>query len=83
MGSITGKWKEVTFLVYRKMIDILCIQKTCVKGNNSKDMEIDFKLFYSGANIQGRNGVGIVLSIEFRDKLVGVCRKKRRLNYEY
>ena len=38
-----------------------------------------WKIFYSGADERGRNGVGIVLSKEFKDSLVRVSRTNDRV----
>ena len=66
-------------LMERKKIGILCVQETRWKGNKARELGSGCKLFYSGANLQGRNGVGIVLSKELKDSLVGVSRKSDRV----
>ena len=79
VGTLTGRSKEVVGLMERKKIGILCVQETRWKGNKARELGSGCKLFYSGANLQGRNGVGIVLSKELKDSLVGVSRKSDRV----
>lgn len=63
----------------RKRIGVLCVQETRWRGNKAKDLGSDCKLFYSEANFQGRNGVGIVLSKELKDSLVSVSQRRDRV----
>ena len=56
-------------------MDILCVQETRWKGNKAKELGDGYKLFYSGANEQGRNGVGIVLSREMKNAVTEINRK--------
>ena len=60
-------------------MDILCVQETRWKGNKAKELGDGYKLFYSGANEQGRNGVGIVLSGEMKNALTEIDRKNDRI----
>ena len=55
------------------------MQETRWKGNKARELGGDCKLFYSGADERGRNGVGIVLSKEFKDNLVSVSRTNYRV----
>ena len=50
-----------------------------VEGEQARELGGDCKLFYSGADEGGRNGVGIVLSKEFKDSLVSVSRTNDRV----
>lgn len=58
---------------------VLCVQETRWKGNKSREIGEGCNLIYSGANTQGRNGVGIILDKKWRDDLVSVERKSDRI----
>ena len=79
VGTLTGRSREVASLVERKKFGALCLQETRWKGNKAKELGGGCKLFYSGANLQGRNGVGIVLSKDLKDSLVSVSRRSDRV----
>ena len=53
---------------------MLCVQETRWKGDKARELGDGYKLFYSGASKEGRNGVGIVLSKRFKDCLASVKR---------
>lgn len=55
------------------------MQETRWKGNKSREIGEGCNLIYSGANTQGRNGVGIILDKKWRDDLVSVERKSDRI----
>ncbi len=55
------------------------MQETRWKGNKSREIGEGCKLLYSGANNQGRNGVGIILDREWREDLVQVERRSDRI----
>ena len=79
IGSMTGRGRELADLMRRKKVDILCVQETRWKGNKAKELGDGYKLFYSGANVQGRNGVGIVLSGDLKNSVTEVHRKNDRI----
>ena len=58
---------------------VLCVQETRLKGNKARELGEDCKLFYSGADERGENGVGIVLSKERKDSLVCVSKTNDRV----
>ena len=62
MGSMTGRGRELADMMERMKVGVLCVQETRWKGNKARELGGDYKLFYSGADERGRNGVGIVLS---------------------
>ena len=74
VGSITGRGRELADLMERRTVGVLCVQDTRWKGTKAGELGGDFKLFYSGADERWRNGVGIVLSKEFKDSLMSVSR---------
>ena len=79
IGSMTGRGRELADLMRKRKIDVLCVQETRWKGNKAKELGDGYKLLYSGANAQGRNGVGIVLSGELKSTVTEVCRKNDRI----
>ena len=76
---MTGKGREVADLMERRKLEVLCIQETRWSGNKDRELGGGFKLFYSGADERGRNGVGIVLSSEHKENIVSVTRKNNRI----
>ena len=79
VGSMTGRGRELADLMERRNVGVLCVQETRWKGNKARELGGDCKLFYSSADERGRNGVGIVLSKEFKDSLVSVSRTNDRV----
>ena len=79
IGTMTGRGRELADLMRARKVDILCVQETRWKGNKAKELGDGYKLFYSGANEQGRNGVGIVLSGEMKNALTEIDRKNDRI----
>ena len=63
----------------RRKLGVLCVQETRWRGNKARELGEGYKLFYSGANVQGKNGVGILLSKDLKDSLVGVNRRNDRV----
>ena len=76
---MNGKGREVADLMARRKIGVLCLQETRWKGNKARDLGEGCKLIYSGANRDSRNGVGILLSVDLKDSLVGVSRRNDRI----
>ena len=79
VGTLTGKGRELADVMERRKIGVLCVQETRWKGNKSREIGEGCKLVYSGANDQGRNGVGIILDKEWREGLVYVSRRIDRI----
>ena len=79
IGTMTGRGRELADLMRARKVDILCVQETRWKGNKAKELGDGYKLFYSGANEQGRNGVGIVLSGEMKNAVTEINRKNDRI----
>ena len=79
MGTLTGRGRELADAMKRRKIGVLCVQETRWKGNKSREIGEGCKLIYSGANEQGRNGVGIILDKEWREGLVYVGRRSDRI----
>ncbi|KAI5720850.1 hypothetical protein M8J77_012470 [Diaphorina citri] len=76
---MTGRGREVADLMARRRIQVLCVQETRWKGNSARELGDGFKLFYSGTDSRGRNGVGIVLDKEMKTKMRGINRRSDRV----
>ncbi|XP_026679449.1 uncharacterized protein LOC103509265 [Diaphorina citri] len=63
----------------RRKIQILCVQETRWKGDKAKVLAEGYKLFYSGADHRGRNGVGIIVDKELKEEVCEVERINDRI----
>ena len=79
VGTMNGKGREVADLMERRGVSVLCVQETRWKGDKARELGDGYKLLYSGANKEGRNGVGIVLSKSLKDNIVSVKRVSDRI----
>ena len=79
IGSMTGRGREVADMMKRRRVDILCVQETRWKGEKARELGDGYKLYFSGANKEGRNGVGIVVSEGLKDKVLEVFRRNDRI----
>ncbi|XP_068245355.1 craniofacial development protein 2-like [Palaemon carinicauda] len=75
---MTGKGRELVDFMERRKIGVLCEQEIRWKGNRARELAKGGKFYYSGANMKGRNGVGIVVSKDLKENLIGVNRKNNR-----
>ncbi|XP_037776610.1 uncharacterized protein LOC119573456 [Penaeus monodon] len=62
VGTMTGRGRALTELMRRGKVDIMCVQETRWSGNKSKELGDGYKLIYGSANLDKRNGVGIIVS---------------------
>ena len=58
--TMTGRGRELADLMERRKVGVLCVQETRWNEDQAKELGGGCKLLRSGANKQGRNGVGIV-----------------------
>ncbi|XP_064108101.1 uncharacterized protein LOC135216647 [Macrobrachium nipponense] len=79
VGTMTGRGRAIADLMKTRRVDILCAQETRWKGNKARELGEGYKMFYSGANREGRNGVGIILSSEMKKEIIEVNRKNYRI----
>ena len=79
VGTMNGRGREVSDMMERRKIQILLVQETRWIGNKAKEIGAGYKLFYSGGNAQGRNGVGIILAKELKNNVLEVKRRNDRL----
>ncbi|XP_068237168.1 uncharacterized protein [Palaemon carinicauda] len=71
VGKMSRKGRELVDLMETRKIGVLFVQETRWKGNNARELSEGTKLYYSGANMEGRNGVGIILSKELKENVIG------------
>ncbi|GKC01325.1 ubiquinol oxidase, mitochondrial-like protein, partial [Tanacetum coccineum] len=74
---MTGKFLELVDALKRKKVDIACFQETKWKGSRNREGN-QYKLWYSGSTT-ARNGVGVVLAPNLKDKVVEVSRISDRI----
>ena len=79
VGTMTGKSREITDMMKRRRVNVLCVQETRWRGNKAKELAEGYKLFYSGADVRARNGVGIVVDRELKGEVCEVYRKSDRI----
>jgi len=73
VGTIIGKSIEFVQVLYRRKVNIACIQETKWVGAKAREI-YGYKLWYSGGT-RARNGVGIAVEKELTDRVVKVRRK--------
>ena len=78
IGSMTGKSREIADIMHRRKIMIACVQETKWKGSKAKEIGEGFKLYYHGI-CRARNGIGIILSKEWQDKILEIKRISDRI----
>ena len=79
VGTMTGRGRELADLMERRKVGVLCVQETRWKGDKAKELGGGCKLLRSGANKQGRNGVGIVISKDLKEDLISVSKRSDRV----
>ena len=79
VGTMTGRGRELADLMERRKVGVLCVQETRWKGDKAKDLGGGCKLLRSGANKQGRTGVGIVISKDLKEDLISVSKRSDRV----
>ncbi|KAI5735913.1 hypothetical protein M8J77_024198 [Diaphorina citri] len=79
LGTMNGKGREIVDMMQKRRVDVLCIQETRWKGNKAKQLEEGYKIYYSGADARGRNGVGVILKRELVDNVCEVNRRNDRI----
>ena len=78
VGSMIGRGRELVEVCKRRNIGILCVQETKWTGKSARELGEGFKILYSGEK-SSRNGVGVIVSPEFKEKVVEVSRPSDRL----
>ena len=75
---MTGRERELTDMMERKNVDILCQQETQWKGSKARNIGGGCKLFYNGADGR-RNGIRIVVREDLVEGNLDVKRVSERL----
>ncbi|XP_063590189.1 uncharacterized protein LOC134767068 [Penaeus indicus] len=78
---MTGGSREIAETMKRRKVKILCVQEVTWRAGGVReigDLIIIYKLCYSGSRT-GRNGVGIILNEELKQRVVEVQRPSDRL----
>ncbi|KAI5609961.1 hypothetical protein C0J50_5633 [Silurus asotus] len=68
---MTAKARQVTDMMERRKVDMLCVQETTWKGSKARNIRGWFKLFFHGVDGK-RNGVGVILKEEYSMSVVEV-----------
>jgi exonuclease III len=83
VGTMTSKSLELEEIMQRRRIDIMCVQETKWKNTANRARFLNnktkaFKFIYHGT-VQGRNGVGIILSQEHSSNIINITKVSDRL----
>lgn len=83
VSSMTGKSLDLEEMMLRRSLDILCVQETKWSNRSNKTRFLDtrtksFKLFFHG-DTNGKNGVGIIVSSEWLQNIVNICKVSDRI----
>ena len=78
VGSMTGRGRELVEEVWRRNIDVMCVQETKWRGNAAREFGEGYKIIYSGESNK-RNRMGIILSRKWKDNVVDLKRVSDRL----
>ena len=84
VGSMTGRSGELVQLTRKKSLQVLCLQETKWKGSKAREIGAGYKLYYQGED-GTKNGVGIVLSEDVRDRVLAMertCDRVMRMKLE-
>ena len=73
VGSMTGRSVEITQLMRKKSLQVLCVQEKQWKGSKAGEIGAGYKLYYHGESSK-RNGIGIVRCGELKDRVLAVTR---------
>ena len=75
---MTGRERELSDMMERRNVDILCLQETKWKGNKARNIGGGCKIFYNRADGR-KNGIGIVLREKLAKSVLEVKRVSDRL----
>ena len=78
VGPMTGRCRELAEEMYKRRIDVMCVQETRWGENAARELGGGYKLVYNGKSNK-RNGVGIIMSQKWKDKVLEVKRVSDRL----
>ena len=75
---MTGRSGEVVHLMARMNLQVLCAQETKWRGSKAREICAGYKLYYHGEDGM-KNGVGIVLCEDLKDRVLPVERPSDRV----
>ena len=75
---MTGRGRQLAYMMERRNVDILCLQVTKWKGSKARNIGGGYKLFYKGADGR-KNVIGIVVRKELAEIILEVKRVSDRL----
>ncbi|VDL74066.1 unnamed protein product [Nippostrongylus brasiliensis] len=78
VGALTGRSSELAAALEHRKIDLCALQETRWSSSKSRDIGRGFKVLYFG-NPKTTNGVGVAVSVRFRDSIAEVKRFSDRL----
>ena len=78
VGSISGKWGEISETLKRCCVDICCVQEVRWKGQGARMTSNGFKFFWSGS-AKAVNGVDVIVANWLIGKIVEVERYSDRV----
>ena len=76
VGMIGGKSLEVTNMMDRRKLEVLCVQEIKWKGDRARTLMGGYKVLHAGGD-RKNNGVGIIVSEEISKNVVRVERWQR------
>ena len=77
-GNDRGKSLEVTDMIDRRKLEVLCVQETKWKGDRARALAGGYEMLHAGGDSKS-NGVGIVVSEEISKDVVRVARSQGRI----
>ena len=78
VGSMSGKWREISETLKRCCVDICCVQEVRWKGQGARMIDNGLKFLWSGSSKAG-NGVGVIVANWLIGKIVEVERYSDRV----
>ncbi|XP_046988234.1 uncharacterized protein LOC124593928 [Schistocerca americana] len=76
VGTMMGKGREIADMMQRRKIKALCVQERRWKGNEAKILAEGYKLLYSSASPEPRNGIGVILHRELQEESIDRLEEK-------
>ncbi|XP_063594374.1 craniofacial development protein 2-like [Penaeus indicus] len=74
IGTMTGRSREIAETMKQRKEKILYVQEVRWRGGGGREIGECYKLYYSGSRT-GRNGVGIILDEELKQRVVYIVQK--------
>ncbi|XP_047995376.1 craniofacial development protein 2-like [Leguminivora glycinivorella] len=78
LGTLTGRSAELSEILHNRELNACCVQETKWKGSKSREIGHGYQLIYHGVDAR-RNGVGIILDQNLKQRIINVDRKSDRL----